>query len=390
MIAIAVVASLVAYAWVMGYMNFQQGKIGQSIQIPSFALDGSGQMLVYVQNVGQGQTEIGAVYINNVLIEGFTANPSSTVPEKSTVELTVPGTYNKDTTYEIKVTTTDGTFMTATGKPGGSGTPVGPAALVASVSPVGPLTMTNGQTQIFTASSTGGTGAKSYQWYLDGSAISGEVSSTYTYTVASGAHEIYVVVTDSAATPVSDDSNTVSVTGTDALTANIAPEGPISLAVDESQTFTANVGGGIGAITYQWYLDDAEVSAETGSTYEYTAETASSTHTVQVKVTDSASTPVTVDSNTVTVNVAAAKVQINFRQNGAGSDATQSIVTIDSTDYTYTQLQTLSFNWVPGSQHSISARSTVSTSTWKQYVWTSWSISGSLHKHIQLPVRQQQ
>jgi flagellin-like protein len=49
MIAIAVVASLVTYAWVMGYMNFTTQKTGNAIQIQT--VDQVGQV-VYVQNVG--------------------------------------------------------------------------------------------------------------------------------------------------------------------------------------------------------------------------------------------------------------------------------------------------------------------------------------------------
>jgi len=59
MIAIAVVASLVAYAWVMGYMTFQTGKVGNSIQIPSYAPGATDNLIVvYVQNVGQGTVKI--------------------------------------------------------------------------------------------------------------------------------------------------------------------------------------------------------------------------------------------------------------------------------------------------------------------------------------------
>ena len=39
MIAIAVVASLVTYAWVMGYMNFTTEKTGKAIQIQSVSYD---------------------------------------------------------------------------------------------------------------------------------------------------------------------------------------------------------------------------------------------------------------------------------------------------------------------------------------------------------------
>ena len=51
------------------------------------------------------------------------------------------------------------------------------AALGVSVAPAGPLTMIVGQTQVFTATVSGGTGAISYQWYLDGGVVSGQTAS---------------------------------------------------------------------------------------------------------------------------------------------------------------------------------------------------------------------
>ena len=39
MIAIAVVASLVVYAWVMGYIGGTTSKVGNAIAVPSFATD---------------------------------------------------------------------------------------------------------------------------------------------------------------------------------------------------------------------------------------------------------------------------------------------------------------------------------------------------------------
>ncbi len=120
MIAIAVVASLVVYAWVAGYIGFQTGNAGKAIAIPSFAVADDGRMVVYVQNVGQGTTEVGAVYINGEQKTFTTSNP--VLGEGDTTELTVEGQYNKDTRYDLKVTTTDGTSMTATGKPGSGGT----------------------------------------------------------------------------------------------------------------------------------------------------------------------------------------------------------------------------------------------------------------------------
>ncbi len=42
MIAVAVVASLVAYAWVMGYIGGQTAKTGNAIQIQSMSNAGTG------------------------------------------------------------------------------------------------------------------------------------------------------------------------------------------------------------------------------------------------------------------------------------------------------------------------------------------------------------
>ncbi len=46
MIAIAVVASLVTYAWVMGYMNFTTEKTGKAIQIQSVSDSGTNWLTI--------------------------------------------------------------------------------------------------------------------------------------------------------------------------------------------------------------------------------------------------------------------------------------------------------------------------------------------------------
>jgi flagellin-like protein len=145
MIAIAVVASLVVYAWVNGYMSFQTSKAGKAIAIPSFALADNGNMIVYVQNVGQGVSEVSAVYINDEL-KTFSA-PNKVIAEGNTIELTVSGgPYDKDTRYDIKVTTTDGTPITTTGKPGTGGStsnPQTPSVVVTSFAITAPVAATD-------------------------------------------------------------------------------------------------------------------------------------------------------------------------------------------------------------------------------------------------------
>ena len=61
MIAIAVVASLVVYAWVTGYIGSTTTKAGKAIQIPSFATRNdpdTTDLHIYVQNVGQCDVQL--------------------------------------------------------------------------------------------------------------------------------------------------------------------------------------------------------------------------------------------------------------------------------------------------------------------------------------------
>jgi archaeal type IV pilus assembly protein PilA len=117
MIAIAVVASLVTYAWVMGYMSFTTEKTGKAIQIQSVSNVTSpvNTMDIYVQNVGDSVVNFNnaSVYVNGANIAcNATLNP---LAAGATTKLSV----NYDTTItgitmtvDIKVTTEDGTFST--------------------------------------------------------------------------------------------------------------------------------------------------------------------------------------------------------------------------------------------------------------------------------------
>jgi flagellin-like protein len=113
MIAIAVVASLVTYAWVMGYMNFTTEKVGKSIQ--SVTATGTA-LTVYVQNVGNSDLEIitaQGLYFNGALVGGPAATGTllqgNTVVYSGTIAATTPGTV-----YTIKATSKDGTFSQVT------------------------------------------------------------------------------------------------------------------------------------------------------------------------------------------------------------------------------------------------------------------------------------
>ncbi|MGA2680944.1 MAG: hypothetical protein ABSF44_03995 [Candidatus Bathyarchaeia archaeon] len=251
------------------------------------------------------------------------------------------------------------------------------SAPTVSVSPSS-LAMDVGQSETFTASASGGSGSLSYQWYLDGSAVSGQTGISYSFTTSSaGSPTIYCKVTDSASTPFTVQSNTPLVTVAALPTVSVAAVGPFTLDVGQVQTFTATVSGGSGAIHYQWYLSGSVVSGATASTHSFSGSVGS--YSVTCMVTDSASMPVTSPaSNAVTITVAASptvsiapvgpltmdagQVQI-FTATASGGTGTLSyqwylagsaVSGANSASYSYT---------AAGTSHSITCKVTDSAST---------------------------
>lgn len=95
MIAIAVVASLVTYAWVMGYMSFTTNKVGKSIliQSASYNVTASTTSLdfsLYVQNVGDSDVKFGTanyVFINSAAMGADTSTDGATIIAGNTQEI---------------------------------------------------------------------------------------------------------------------------------------------------------------------------------------------------------------------------------------------------------------------------------------------------------------
>ena len=129
MIAIAVVASLVAYAWVMGFIGGKTTKAGNAIQIQEESFSQAGNLTLYVQNTGQGTVHLkqdGSVYVNDVLHQ-ITQSPAGTsltagqlipIVQGQTVTLVIDCQYHSGD--KIKVVTVEGTFMQTSGS-GNSG-----------------------------------------------------------------------------------------------------------------------------------------------------------------------------------------------------------------------------------------------------------------------------
>ncbi len=171
-----------------------------------------------------------------------------------------------------------------------------------------PVVVDQGQTISLASSAvTTGVAPYSYQWFQrapGGSyAAVGGSSSSYSFVTSTSTalwSWIFVLqVTDS--TGVAVNSTAVAVTVNVAPTVSVAPVSVV-LDVGQSQLFTAFASGGSGALNYQWYVGDSPVSGQTGLTYTFTASSAGSP-VIYCKVTDHASTPITVQSNTPSVTV---------------------------------------------------------------------------------------
>ena len=255
--------------------------VGQSKSFSASASGGSGSYSVYHW------------YLGGVIQSGHTTSTFNYSPVSTG-------------SFSITVTVTDSLGTTSTQS---SPAPVTVNALpTVSVGPAGSLTMDVGQTRVFTASASGGTGAKSYQWYLDDSLV-GTNSATYSYLAALGSHAIYVNVTDSASTPVTVNSSSVSITVYPALIAPNVFASPVTVLQGQTSVLTSTaVSSGAPPYLYQWLQKApgsssfSPISGATLSSYSF-ATTTIGIWSFELNITDSASAVKTSNVVSVTVNV---------------------------------------------------------------------------------------
>jgi hypothetical protein len=132
----------------------------------------------------------------------------------------------------------------------------------------------------------------SYQWYNGTTAIGGATNPTYTAT-ASGTYTVEVSIT-SAPSCKSQGQNNAVLTLTPLPTATATAAGPVNFCQGQSVVINAATGTGF---TYQWNLNGAPISGQTGSSI---TATTSGNYTYTVTNTATGCTNV---SNIITVNV---------------------------------------------------------------------------------------
>jgi flagellin-like protein len=109
MIAVAVAAALITYAWVMTYLSSTTSRAGHAIQIQSVDFTGNA---VYVQNVGDGTVIVSEIYQDGALLGTAL---ELTIFEGETQPVSIAGTtWAPGTEYHFKVVCDDGSFTEGT------------------------------------------------------------------------------------------------------------------------------------------------------------------------------------------------------------------------------------------------------------------------------------
>jgi phenolic acid decarboxylase len=165
-----------------------------------------------------------------------------------------------------------------------------------------------GGSQKFSSTVSGGVPPTSYQWVLNGTAVSGATGSTWIFTPAkTGHYTIYLNVTDN----LDNKAQSNFVTGIlvyNQMAVSISPT-QMTLYYGQTQTFTANVKGGIAPYTsYQWFLNGTAVPGATNPTWAFTP-TANGLYIIYLNVTDSLSNKV--ESNLANLNMRSIYLQLN-------------------------------------------------------------------------------
>jgi hypothetical protein len=163
----------------------------------------------------------------------------------------------------------------------------------------------SGTSVTFTATPTNGGTSPSYQWY-NGTTAVGTNSATYTYAPASG--DVIKVVMTSNATPClvgsPVTSNTVTMVVNPNLTAGVSIQANVNPAIKGNNvTFTATPVGGGTSPSYQWFVNNTQVSTNYSGIYTYAPANNDQVYTLMTSNASPCLLGSPVTSNTITMLV---------------------------------------------------------------------------------------
>ena len=167
--------------------------------------------------------------------------------------------------------------------------------------PISPnsATLDIGQSALFNSTISGGTLPYTYQWYVNGTAVTGANLSSWTFAPSySGFYNVYANLTDNIGFVA--ESNVAPVIVNPPPSVSVSPSAVV-IDVGQSQLFTSTVSGGTLPYSYQWYLDSAPVSGANNATWTFTPASSGS-YSVYVNVTDGVNFVAESKTAQVTVN----------------------------------------------------------------------------------------
>jgi flagellin-like protein len=105
LIVIAVAAIVVTYAWVMTYMTSTSTQAGIMLKKDADCLWKTGNVTIYIRNIGTSDAEIDKVYINSVPQTSVTYTPSSKFVSKDggTITIVVNFSWQAKTEYHFRI-----------------------------------------------------------------------------------------------------------------------------------------------------------------------------------------------------------------------------------------------------------------------------------------------
>lgn len=244
------------------------------------------------------------------------------------------------------------------------------APLVASVSisqTAGASTICQGNSVTFTATPTNGGNSPTYQWKVNGTAVSGATSSTYTTTtLPAGSDAVTCVMTSNLSgvtgSPATSNSITVTVNAPVTPSVNITSTAT-SICAGQNVSFTATPVNGGTSPAYQWYNNGSAISGATASTYSTSSIVSNASITVQLNSNAGCVTSSTATSNAIAITIGGSVTPSVSITSSAGS----SLCSGQSTTFTATPVNggsTPAYQWYRnGSAISGAASSTYSSST---------------------------
>ena len=277
------------YQWYKGATTLLTGQTAATLTIATPTLADAGSYTVTATNIVNSVTSNAAVLVVNQAPVFTTQPASATVIAPASITFTAAASGFPIPTYQwqkggVAITgATSATYTIASTSPADAatytcvatnsiGTATSAAAVLSVTVPPAITTQPASQTVLAPATATftvvaTGTPTPSYQWYKDGSPITGATSASYTTPATSLAYNLasyMVVVSNGVGTPASSSAAILTVQAPPVITVQPANQ---SVGVNQTATFSVTATGNP-TPTYQWQKGGVPIpTGAIGSTY---------------------------------------------------------------------------------------------------------------------------